>query len=159
MSFKSFLIIILNIFYGFSNLFRRYDYIVFSNIIHRKKINGYYEDRFVDNIIRKLNGKRVLLVEFPKTKHFPRKKICTRYIVSNFLFLAIGEIYKLLYLKHMKMDNSVILDNINSSYTHNVDYHDYIKRFWANYKIKLFNILKGGDKNEEIYSSKNSPLQ
>ena len=74
------ILLLKNSFFGFKNWFGKYDYIFISDSSERKLINGYYFDKFFDDIIDKLNNKKNLLIENPIRKHY--KNTYTKYIVS-----------------------------------------------------------------------------
>lgn len=87
-------VLLKSIFYGFTNWFRSYDYIVFSDSSQRKEINNNYYDKNVDYIIEALEGKS-LLIERANLTHFPKNKIFTPFIVSNSILKLFFETFSL----------------------------------------------------------------
>lgn len=124
------------IYHDFLRLLRKYDYIVFSNTTNRKKIDGNLQERFVGPIIKRIGYNRTLFVESTSGKDFDYKRLCGQRIISADLFNILEKRYKKIFTKNLKVQNYDILEDINKSYNLNINYLEYIKRFWVGYKIK-----------------------
>lgn len=127
-----------NIFYGFWNLFKKYDYMVFSDTFERRLINDKYIDKIAEFLISELGEKKVFLIENPVNGlHFNRSKISTKNIISLDLFHVFC--CQPFFRKKLVINNEVILKEINKKYGLNINYHMLISRFLC-YKnlFKLF---------------------
>lgn len=122
-----------NIFYGFKNWFRKYDYICFSDSAERRFINGVYKDKIMDDIIYRLNN--ALLIELPNPNHY--KNTFTKYKVSQFLLDLIVFISKII-SSNTKMNNKE-LDNILLKEALSFDYKNIILN--TEFEIKVYQIL------------------
>lgn len=123
-----------NIFYGFKNWFRNYEYICFSDSEQRKLINNTYKDKKMDDIVDKLN-ENVLFIESPTLKHY--ENVCTQYIVSQSLLDFITLFYKKISLR-FNIENKDITEILNKENI-NFDYKNIIKKIRAD--IKIYTIL------------------
>jgi hypothetical protein len=121
-------------FYGFFNIFRSYDYFIFSASNQRKLINGKYVDKSVDHLIEQLGG-RSLVIETPTTTHYPLNKIPTKHIISRHLFYLPVILYSKLFLFRLKIKNEHYLDQILKERNVDLDYKTLVKRHVAQYKI------------------------
>lgn len=128
------------IFYGFSNWFKKYDYIIFSDTQERIKINDKYYDKSFDKIVEIDKEHSYLLVELPNPTHYKINKIATKYIVSRRML----DIFLHLYIKFFiffdkqKFELEQI-DILNKKENYNINYQDIIKRFIASKKFyKIF---------------------
>lgn len=128
-----------NIFYGFRNWFRRYDYICFSDSSQRKLIEDSYKDKKMDDIIGKMKTNS-LLIELPNPKHY--KNTYTKYIVSQYTLDLIVFLYKNFLQKNNIEDKEI--DTIFRQEEINIDYKNIIHHIEAEkviYKL-LFSIYK-----------------
>lgn len=117
-----------NVFYGFWNLFKKYDYIVFSDTLERRLVSGKYIDKIAEYLLYELGEKRVLLIENPVNGlHFNRSKISTKNIISLDIFCIFCNKYFL--RKKLCIKNEVILKEINKKYGLNINYHRIIAQF------------------------------
>ncbi|RKX54556.1 MAG: hypothetical protein DRP50_04200 [Thermotoga sp.] len=120
-----------NIPYGLKNLFKKYDYLVFSNALERVLADGKYINKLAEFLISELGKERVLLIENPvKGIHFKRSKIATENIISLDFFhifsrLPISKLSK----RKLIINNKIILEEINKEYKLNVNYRMLISRF------------------------------
>ena len=101
----SFVDVILDFFYGFSNFFRKYDYFVFSSKVERKIVNGLYHDKLFDTLIDCLGADKTLYIENPNSpgkyhRHYPHKNIKTKRFVSDSFLTALSAIYQKCILIH-----------------------------------------------------------
>jgi hypothetical protein len=138
-----------NIFYGFKNWFRNYDYIFMSDSSQRKVINNLYKDKLMDDIIDKIGGKS-LLIELPNPNHY--KNVHTRYIVSQSLLDFLIFIYSSFLKLFISVENKQ-LDNIFKREKININYKKLIlkrrvesklyKLFFSIYKPKAIFIICG----------------
>jgi hypothetical protein len=118
-------------FYGFTNLFKSYDYIFYSNTIERRKINGIYVDKSFDYLMSILP--KSLDIEIPLPKHFKRKEIPTKNIVSKLFFYGLETFYAKVFLHSLKIKNEQILIDLLTEFKIDINYKHYIKRFIAQY--------------------------
>ena len=127
-----------NVFYGFWNLFKKYDYIVFSDTFEKRLVNGKYIDKIAESLIYELGEKRVLLIENPVNGlHFNRSEISIKNVISLDLFHVFC--YQPFLRKRLAINNELILKEINKKYGLNINYHILISKFLC-YKnlFKLF---------------------
>ncbi len=127
-----------NIFYGFWNLFKKYDYTVFSDTFEKRFVNDKYIDKIAESLIYELGEKRVLLIENPiNGLHFNRSEISIKNIISLDIFYIFCNKYFL--RKKVCINNEAILEEINKKYGLNINYHRIIVQFiFYNYLFKLF---------------------
>lgn len=131
-----------NIFYGFWNLFKKYDYIVFSDTFEKRLLNGKYIDKIAESLIYELGEKRVLLIENPVNGlHFKRSKISIKNIISLDLFHILCHLHLL--PERLIINNEAILKQINTKYQLEINYHMLISRFfryarWFNLFYKIY---------------------
>jgi len=117
-----------NVFYGFWNLFKKYDYLVFSCVFETRLMNGRYVNKLAEFLMSELGKKRVLLIENPEDgSHFKRSKLSTKNIISSDFFLVFR--YLPLLKRRFIINNEVILKEINSKYDLNINYRMLISRF------------------------------
>ena len=111
-----------DVFYGFRNWFRKYDYVVLTSR-DRKLIAGQYINRFLDPIIDELGQDRVLCIE-NASPHYPVDSAYTKHIVSYRLIVVINRgiltVRKILRRRYIIV-NKRILDMIEADYGLNVD--------------------------------------
>ena len=121
-----------SMFYGFSNWFKNYDYIIFSSTGARKMVDSKYYDTRSDYICEYLGKDNILFVEMPSPKHYSREETFSKRIVSerfiDFLTIIVEKLSK-------KRYTSPMLDKINDNYNLKINYTNIIKRFNARYKI------------------------
>ena len=110
-----------NSFYGLTNWFRTYDYVVLSNTGQRRSINGKYFNRLLDPIIDELGRDRVLCVEIPAPSLYPTKKVHTENIVCNDLPTLVAAIRATVILKGAAIQNGSILKTIQEEHGLRID--------------------------------------
>jgi len=119
----------INVFYGIKNLFKKYDYIIFSNIGERRVMNNKYINKLVNNLISELGEDKVLLIEYPRNRiHYNINLIPYKNIISANLFRIFGHLSLL--NKLIRIDNEYILKEINNIYKLKVDYKIITLRFF-----------------------------
>lgn len=126
--------ILLTSFYGFFNWFKSYEAWVFSSKINRLKIDGKYHDRLYEYIGSKFN--KTLFIEVTTDKHFKRKNVASKYIVSKSAFILLEKIISL-FISTKHIDKSVIA-KINKDYNIKYDANYAIKKMISQYKIMRF---------------------
>lgn len=127
-----------NVFYGFGNFFKKYDYIVFSNIGEKRLMNGKYVNKLVFFLISELGKEKVLLIENPAGRvHYDLKSVSTNNVVSSNFFLLLSYIPFL--RKKYDVKNETILNDINVTYNLNVDFNVIISRFV--FYVFLFKVI------------------
>ncbi len=133
-----------HIFYGFKNIFRKYDYFIFSDRSRKRLKNNIYIDILADDLIKELGEDSTLLIEDSHNDiHINTKRMPYRNIISYNLIHLFAEQYYL-FNKKLLIYNENILEKINEKYTLNVDYRREILRFlnYVRYYKKIFNIYK-----------------
>ena len=127
-----------NVVYGIDSLFRKYDYLVFSDTLERRLVDGKYIDKTAEFLMSELGKERVCLIENPVNGlHFKRSKVLIRNLVSLDLFGIFC--YFPLPRKKPVIGGEAILEEINKKYQLNVNYRMLISKFIC-YKslFKLF---------------------
>jgi len=118
-------------FYGFTNLFKSYNYIFYSDTMERRKINNLYFDKSFDYLMNILP--KSLDIESPLPKHFKRKEIPTKNILSKTFFYGLETFYTKLFLHNLKIKNEQILIDLLKEFKIDINYKYHIKRFMAQY--------------------------
>jgi len=122
------------IFYGFKNWFRGYDYILFSSSDQRKLVNGAMYDKLCDPIIDKLGADRALMVELANPNRYSNNY--TKYITSKELLLLIQRVLAITLIPSKGL---IEIENILKREEINIDLKRQERYFRAGYY--LFNIL------------------
>ncbi|MBI4647764.1 MAG: hypothetical protein HY738_14540 [Bacteroidia bacterium] len=121
-----------SLFYGFHNLFRKYQYISFSDSMERKNINGMFFDKSMDYLIARTE--KTLLFELPLPRHYKRRQVPTQYIISKSFLLFFTYIFSnLIHLGQIKNENIIKL--ILEKEGIQINYKGLIKRLIAEYTI------------------------
>lgn len=122
-------------FRGFKNLFKKYEYVVFSSSDQRKKIEGKYVDRsdFLDTSF----GDKIT-IETPMPEHFEKRLYPDKMSSHMFLYGIEFILTKLQWLKKSKLENFDVLEEILGELDVNLDYYFLIKRFRAQYRTVKF---------------------
>ena len=117
-----------NVFYGFWNLFKKYDYLLFSDVLEIRWMNGRYVNKLAEFLISELGRKKVLLIENPAGgSHFERSKLSTKNTISLDFFLVFR--YSPLLKRRVIINNETILREINRKYDLDINYRILISRF------------------------------
>jgi len=126
-----------NIFFGFSNWFRSYEYLFFSDSSERRLIDGKFYDKLSDDIIEKLD-KKSLLIETPAKQHY--RDSYTKYIVSSSLLKIIFFLIRVF----IKPSFDKELVDILKENSIDIDIEKEMKSFHANYILYklLLNIYR-----------------
>ena len=122
--------------YGFFNLFRRYDYIIFSGSSERKMINNQLHDKSIDFISQSLD--KALVFELPIPVHYPKKDIPTKYIASKYILYLLIHIRSKLFFRAPIINNEQLLQDILNKHNIKLDYKSLIKKHLAQHKIMSF---------------------
>ena len=131
-----------NVFYGIKNLFKKYDYLIFSNIGERRIMSKKYVNKLVFNLINELGEERVLLIEHPANRiHYNMNLVSHKNVISANLFHIFS--YLPILKNKIRIDNDCILKKINNTYKLEVDYKLIILRFFIyvtllNFFYRLF---------------------
>ena len=124
-----------NIFFGLRNIFRKYDYIIFTDTMERRICNGQYVNKLFETLIEQLGRDKFLIIENPAYgNHLDRKHLQSERIISLDLF----RFFWLLYPKkkrNNKINNEDIIKEINSKYSININYRNLINKFFFFYKL------------------------
>lgn len=123
-------------FYGFSNLFRGYDYLLFSDSSERIQMDGQWVDKSVDFICHTLP--KSLILELPIPKHFNKSQIPSSHIASRLPLYLLELIYARLFLNFLKIEREEVIKNILIELNLKFDYRGLMKRKIAQYKIGCF---------------------
>ncbi|MCH8902316.1 MAG: hypothetical protein IIA45_00130 [Bacteroidetes bacterium] len=118
-------------YYGFSSLFKKYDYFIFSASHQRRKIGDKYVDR-CDYIADELPSS--LYFELPKFRHYPKRKIPTQNIVSKYVLYLVEAFYSKFLLGKVKITGEEIIREIFEKYEVQVDHHALARRLVAQNK-------------------------
>ena len=125
---KSVIKMVNNVFYGFWNLFKKYDYLVISDVLEIRLMNDRYANKLAEFLISELGKKRVLLIENPAGgSHFKLSKRSTKNIISSDLFFVFC--YLSLLKRKFIINNEIILKEINKKYGLNINYRMSISKF------------------------------
>jgi hypothetical protein len=133
-----------NIFYGWRNIFKKYDFLAFSNSSYRRNIAGLYCDRFIDPVIDKIGKNRVLLIELTTSNHYKRKNITTKNIISDLGFRTIAYLMSKIKVKKYSMTKIKTLELIENDYHLNIDYKKLTWEFFVSCYVRsvLLRIFK-----------------
>jgi len=127
-----------NIFYGFFNLFKKYDYFIFSNTLEKRLWRGKYIDKIAESLITELGKENTCVIENPvEGKHFKRSLLSAKNIISLDLFSFFS--YMLSKAKHrFIINNEFILKEIEKKYRLDIDYQLLIKKFFNYVRLFIF---------------------
>lgn len=117
-------------FYGFFNLFKKYDYLFFSSTDQRRKNGEFYVDKSVDTIAQLLG--KSLVIEYPVISHIPRSKLKNRTVISKSPFFLLVQFFSL-FVKDSKIENEALLKQLLQENNIEIDYKALIKRNKAQY--------------------------
>lgn len=129
--------ILLTSVYGFLNWFKTYDVWVFSAKINRIKIGNTYQDRLYEYIGSKFN--RSLFIEVTTDKHFKRKDVASKYIVSKSLLILLEKIIGV-FISTKKINFDVV-NQIKADYKIDFNPSYSAKKMITQYRLMRF-ILK-----------------
>lgn len=119
-----------NCFFGIGNLFRRYEYIFFSNEFERKIIDNKIIDKLTDKTIELLGYEKSLYVEQVKERHLPYEKYAPKRVISLDLILIFASFLSIIFrFSRPRIEGREVLMKIVSDYKLNIDLH---------YKYSLF---------------------
>ncbi len=122
-------------FYGFSNWFRSYNYLIFSNSGERKKLYGKFYDTKVDMIIEYLGKDNTLLIETPSPNHYKQSLLPIKYIVSRRLIDLFTVFLEKIFYKTYIIS---FLEQLNKELNINFNYKKIVRRFNIQYNIYKF---------------------
>lgn len=129
---------ILSLFYGTWNLFiRKYEIWAFTNSIERIKISNKYHDKVFDGIEKQLNSK-MLIIEFRLFKKYNYFKVASKYVTSKSIFLLFEELYGLLFIRKIHIDNSEIIDQIETELNCKIKIKSIVRKQLAQYRMMRF---------------------
>lgn len=120
-------------FYGFWNLFKKYEFIYFSSSDQRKKTGKTFTDKSVDSI-NSILGKG-LVFEYPVPKHYNKKDIPTENIASKFVMYFLILIHTKIFNRKEKIKNEDVIKQIIEQYNVPINYREIISRNWAQYQL------------------------
>lgn len=134
---QTYSVILLSVFYGFFNWFKKYDAWFFSSQVNRIKIEGKYVDRIFE--YPALKFKRSLFIELTTKRHYKKSEVSSKYIVSRSLLIVIEKIIaKFIFIKNVNLTE---YNRILKDYSIEVDASYGIKKMVSQYKLMNF-ILK-----------------
>jgi hypothetical protein len=139
-----------NIFYGFDNRFKKFDYLLFSNALENRLIDDKYINKLAYDLIEQLNSNKVLLIEYPGEQgHVDRSRLLFKNVVSSetFTFFYLIKIFN----RKIAIKNDYILKEINKRYKININYQKLVTRFF--YFEKIFTKYFGKIKPKLIFLS------
>ncbi|WP_215224741.1 hypothetical protein [Echinicola shivajiensis] len=129
-----------NLFYGFGDLLKikNAEYIFFSSSDRRKKFEGLYHDRVIEDALVSLDNAFEIENPFPSGIHFKRGQIPTRHIIGQSIFYVGVNLFERIYGKKIKIENENILKDILKEYNVNLDYRGLTRRFLGQYYFMRF---------------------
>ena len=129
-----------NIFYGWRNWLKKYDYFAISTSREGviKIINGKYYDRLIDPIIDEMKNNDFLYIEMPYRKHYNIKTVHTKNIVSYYPITLISYLFEKLSIGKYNLIGSEILNAIKKDYNIGIDDDKLIKIYLAEYRVFRF---------------------
>lgn len=122
-------------FYGFFNLFKKYDSIVFSTTEQRKEIESRFYDRC--DFLPEEAGK-TLFIELPTPRHLPQEKLASQFVISKLIFYAIERLYASFTSRKWKLEGLEVVKKIESETGVNLAYRTLALRLIAQYKTMRF---------------------
>ena len=128
---------IASFFYGFWNLFKRYDAWGFSNVQERVLVDGLYYDKLFDGFTD-LKNHKILLFELQLFAKFPRRKLVSPYVVSKAFFMLQEEVYARLFLRRIKIENEALIHFLEEKTDVQIDANAVVKKYLAQYAIMRF---------------------
>ncbi len=87
---KTYISVLISMFYGFFKWFKKYDAWFFSNKVNRILIDGYYYDRIFDYIGSQIDSS--LFIELTTERHYKKSQVYSKNIVSKSLLIFIEKI-------------------------------------------------------------------
>lgn len=126
-----------SLFYGWWNIYRKYDTWVFSSSVERKLINGEYFDKLFDYYATE-TGRKTLIIESRHPKGFKRKQVASKYVISKSIFFFLELVYKKLFLRKVNVENEEILEQLKNHLDIDIDLNHSIKKNLAQYKVMKF---------------------
>jgi hypothetical protein len=135
-----------NAFFQFSNWFKRYDYLFFSNEMERKKVDGVVIDKLVEGLNEKLGYTNSLYIEQVRERHLRSIQYGKKRVVSHDLILVIAGFYKKIVKPGYKkvIEGEDVFRNIMKAYNLECNYRDGLNTFLSKvavYKL-FFKLLK-----------------
>ena len=140
--------IVKNIFYGFPNLFKKYDYFVFSGGLSRVKMYDKLWDKYCDGIYEYYKPKILFIEDGVASGHYKRNQIFTRSIVSSNLIYLLGNLF---FLKRVYIENEQVLKNIEEEFKLKLNYKKKIKKFLQ--YVRILNLFLKIYKPKRIFLS------
>jgi hypothetical protein len=128
----------LNVFYGFSNWWKKSDYFIFSNSDQRKEFDGKMIDKSADYIHDQLDN--TLHIELPVFKHFPHSKLKYKRVVSHLPLRIVEFIVNKLTPKN-QFEGLEILEELNKKYGVNLSGVGMGRRFYSQYLVMKWLLL------------------
>ena len=128
----------INVFYGFLNLFRKYNYLIFSSgPISRVKIHDKLYDKYCDSIYEYYDPKILFIESWSKPGYYKRSRIATKRIISGDLFVFLS---KLFFIKdaHIHIENEKIITNMEKEFAIHLNYKKQVKTFLQYIKLLDF---------------------
>lgn len=122
-----------NLLFGISNIFKKFNYVIFSDTKERKLIGEVFTDKSMDYIAEVLP--QTIIFELPLPAHYPRNKVPTRYITSKYIFYLLEQVYMRLFLRNSPIKNENVIHAILKDYSIEIDYRAIVKKHLAQYYI------------------------
>jgi len=121
--------ILKNIFYGISNIFKKNEFLIFTNLAGRRLMNGKCVNRLSFSLESELGTENVLNIENPAQNiHININSILSDKVVSSFFFRLLS--YLPFFRKKVYIENETILKDINKQYKLNVNYNEIVTNFF-----------------------------
>jgi len=128
---------LVSFFYGFSNLFKKYDAWAFSNADERISIEGKYYDKIYDGF-NELKNFKCLLIELQLFKKYKRKDIHSKYIASKAFFMIQEEIYSRVFVGRVHIENKELINQISTQMNVDINAEKVVRKVLSQYRVMKF---------------------
>lgn len=128
---------ITSLFYGWWNIFRKYNTWVFTNSSERTLVEGKYYDKLFDYIGNN-SKKKTLLIELRLFNKFPKKQVASKYVISKSLFILIEEVYARFLIGKIKIENEFLIPELEKKLECSVSVKEITRKYLAQYRIMQF---------------------
>lgn len=123
-----------NFFYGLNNLFKRVDYIAFSDTMELRSKDRLYINKLFNNLYDVLGKDNTIVIENPNYRpHYNINKLYMKNVMSLDFFNILCRVFSFNLI--IKIENERILKDINLNYNMNIGYMRIIKKFFYYHKI------------------------
>jgi hypothetical protein len=128
---------ITSLFYGWWNIFRKYNTWVFTNSSERTLVEGKYYDKLFDYIGNN-SKKKTLLIELRLFNKFPKKQVASKYVISKSLFILIEEVYARFLIGKIEIENEFLIPELEKKLECSVSVKEITRKYLAQYRMMQF---------------------